>query len=350
MPAYKDRKSNTWYIKTYVTTWDGKKKSTTKRGFATKKEALRWETEQKAKAEARMDVTLETFVEMYFNDKRGELKEKSIRNKKYMIKSHIIPFFGHMKMNEISPAQINEWQNQMISKGYSETYLRMIQNQVTALFTHASNIYGLSNNPCKRVKKMGNANAGKMEFWTKEEYDRFIDTFDKNDKYYVIFELLFWTGIRIGELLALQKQDLDLYSHQINIDKTYSRFDGKDNTTSPKTSTSNRTVSLPAFLCDELAAYIGRLYKYPDDERIFPIVHKAVENMMKRHIEMAGVKKIRIHDLRHSHASYLIHEGVAPLIIKERLGHKDIKITLNTYGHLYPNEQEALAQMLNEKK
>lgn len=95
---------------------------------------------------------------------------------------------------------------------------------------------------------------------------------------------------------------------------------------------------------------MNRLYKYPDDERIFPVVQEAVQHKMKRNIEKAGVKKIRVHDLRHCHVAYLIHEGVAPLVIKDRLGHKDIQITLNTYGHLYPNEQKNLASMLNGKK
>ena len=275
---------------------------------------------------------------------------KSIRNKKYMIERHIIPFFGEKKMKDITPAEIVEWQNQMRAKGYAETYLRMIQNQITALFTHASNIYSLNNNPCKKVKKMGKADANRIDFWTKEEYDIFINTFNKEDKYYCLFEVLFWSGIRIGELLALTKNDIDFKNMQIKISKTYSRYDRKDDITTPKTEKSDRIVDIPEFLKEELENYINRLYKYPNDERIFLVGAKAVENMMKRHIEKAGVKRIRVHDLRHSHAAFLIHQGVVPLVIKERLGHKDIKITLNTYGHLYPNEQKKLAQMLNERK
>lgn len=350
MPAYKDSKTNSWYCKFYYKTWDGQKKSTTKRGFATKREAQNWEAETKLRAAANMNVTLETFVDMYFNDKRGELKERSIINKKYMIKSHIIPFFGSKKMNEITPSEIIEWQNQMKDKGFSDTYLRMIQNQITALFTHATNIYGLTFNPCKRVKKMGKSDANRIDFWTKDEYDKFIDTIEPEDRYYCLFEILFWTGLRIGELLALTKNDIDLTNMQINVRKTYYRTKKNDIITTPKTEQSVRTVDIPEFLRDEIAEYLDRLYKYPDDERIFPVVQEAVQHKMKRNIEKAGVKKIRVHDLRHSHVAYLIHEGVAPLVIKDRLGHKDIQITLNTYGHLYPNEQKNLASMLNGKK
>ena len=234
MPAYKDTKSGTWYVKTYVKTWDGKNKSTTKRGFTTKREAVKWESEIKAKESYSVDVKFSTFVEMYFNDKRGELKERSIKNKKYMIERHIVPFFGNKKINEISPAEIVEWQNQMKAKNFSETYLRMIQNQITALFTHASKIYGLENNPCKKVRKMGKSDANRIDFWTREEYEKFIKTIDYQDRYYCLFEILFWTGLRIGELLALTMDDIDFDTNQIHISKTYYRTGGEDKITTPE--------------------------------------------------------------------------------------------------------------------
>jgi len=96
--------------------------------------------------------------------------------------------------------------------------------------------------------------------------------------------------------------------------------------------------------------HAANLYELPDDERIFPIVAEAVQHKLKHNCEKTGVKKIRVHDIRHSHVAYLINQGVQPLIIKERLGHRDIKITLNTYGHLYPNQQRQVADMLNQQR
>lgn len=153
-----------------------------------------------------------------------------------------------------------------------------------------------------------------------------------------------------AELLALTKNDIDFQNNQIHITKTYFRSGGKDIITTPKTDCSVRVIDIPEFLKDEIEDYIGRLYKYPDDARLFPIVAEALQHKIKRHIIKADVKMIRVHDLRHSHVAYLIHQGVQPLVIKERLGHKDIRITLNTYGHLYPNEQKKLAEMLNAQK
>lgn len=350
MPAYKDEKQNTWYCLFYYRDWQGNKKKKQKRGFRTKKEALEWENNYKLMANANMDMTMGAFVEIYFRDKKGELKERSVKNKRYMIEAHILPYFKDRPMNSITPSDIIQWQNEMRTKGFAQTYLRMIQNQITALFNHASNIYGLGNNPCKKVKKMGKADADKLDFWTKDEYDKFISGMKEGDRYYTIFEVLFWTGCREGEMLALTKSDIDFARNQIRISKTYYRAEGRDIITTPKTEQSARVIDIPQFLTQELKDHVDKLYGISDDERIFPIVPEAVQHKLKRECEKSGVKKIRVHDLRHSHVAYLIHQGVEPLIIKERLGHRDIKMTLNTYGHLYPNQQRKVADMLNNQK
>jgi integrase len=350
MPAYKDEKQGTWYCQFYFQDWQGVKKKKKKRGFKTKKEAQEWERSFKLSADASMDMALEAFVEVYFQDKKGELKERSITNKRSMIEHHLMPYFKHKTMNTITPMDIIQWQNVIRSKGYSQTYLRMIQNQITALFNHACIIYDLANNPCKKVKKMGRPDADKLEFWTKEEYDKFISHATLKSYYYVMFEILFWTGCREGELLALTKQDIDFTNNQMHITKTYHRSGGKDIITKPKTEQSIRVIDIPEFLKVEIKEYIDSLCDLSENQRIFPMVAESVRDKLKRQVAKAQVKKIRVHDFRHSHVAYLINQGVQPLIIKERLGHADIKITLNTYGHLYPNQQKQVADMLNDKR
>ncbi len=154
--------------------------------------------------------------------------------------------------------------------------------------------------------------------------------------------------MREGEMLALSMEDIDLENCQIHITKTYYRMNRTDIITEPKTDNSVRTIEIPVFLVNEIMNYWNRLYQYPKNERLFPVVAEAVQHTMKRHIDKAGVKKIDVHSLRHSHCAYLIKQGIQPLIIKERLGHKDIKITLNTYGHLYPSEQKKVASLLDK--
>ena len=146
-----------------------------------------------------MKMEMNSFIQVYFEDKKNELKENSIRNKQHMMNKHIVPYFGTRKMNEITPAEIIQWQNTIQEKGYSKTYERMIQNQLNALFNHAQKIYNLKENPCKKVKKMGKSDANKLEFWTKAEYDRFIAGIEPGSEDYLIFEILFWTGIREGD-------------------------------------------------------------------------------------------------------------------------------------------------------
>ncbi len=199
MSAYKDKTQGTWYVSFRYIDWTGKKTQKLKRGFKTKKEALNYEKEFIRKTAADMKMEMNSFISVYFEDKKNELKENSIRNKQHMMNKHIVPYFGTRKMNEITPAEIIQWQNAIQEKGYSKTYERMIQNQLNALFNHAQKIYNLKENPCKKVKKMGKSDANKLEFWTKAEYDRFIAGVEPGSEDYLIFEILFWTGIREGD-------------------------------------------------------------------------------------------------------------------------------------------------------
>ena len=199
MSAYKDKTQGTWYVSFRYIDWTGKKTQKLKRGFKTKKEALNYEKEFIRKTAADMKMELNSFIQVYFEDKKNELKENSIRNKQHMMNKHIVPYFGTRKMNEITPAEIIQWKNTIQEKGYSKTYERMIQNQLNALFNHAQKIYNLKENPCKKVKKMGKSDANKLEFWTKAEYDSFIAGIEPESEDYLIFEILFWTGIREGD-------------------------------------------------------------------------------------------------------------------------------------------------------
>ncbi|MDO4820300.1 MAG: site-specific integrase [Prevotella sp.] len=347
MSVTRDTTTNFWTVQYRYTDWTGKVRHMTKRGFKTKKEAIEWENGQRHKFCVVPEITVRDFVDIYFRDKSGELKERTIKMKKYMIDTHISNVFGNKKMKDVTPSDVIQWQNMMRDKKYSESYLRMAQNQLSGLFNHACNIYGLMNNPCKRVKKMGNANVRRLEFWTLDEYETFIGDIDKEDRYHVIFETLFWTGMRVGELLALTPADISFVSNRIEINKTYFRMDKKDLITSPKTETSKRIIDIPQFLSDELKHFLECTYSVPDDGRIFPIVAESIQHKLKRICAKTGVKRIPVHSIRHSSVAYLISQGVQPLVIKERMGHANIKITLDTYGHLYPNQQKEVADMLN---
>ena len=287
-------------------------------------------------------------MEVYFNDKGTRLKERSIMTKRTLIETKIIPYFGEKAMNEITAIDIIKWQNTLMKMEYSPTYLRMIQNQMTALFNHAERFYDLKDNPCKKVDKMGRSNAKELNFWTKDEYEVFIRGFTEGDEMYrLIFQMLFWLGCRIGEALALTAADIDLENATISISKTYYRRNKTDYITSPKTESSNRKITIPKFLQGEIKDYLDRQYELDPDERIFPVTDRAVQKKMKQKTEETGVNHIRVHDLRHSHVALLIEKGLQPLVIAQRVGHDSVNTTMNIYGHLYPNKQKEVADLLN---
>ena len=348
MPVYKDEQRNSWYCKCNYKDWLGESKSKMKRGFATKREALQWEREFLERQSASMDMKFSSFVEVYFTDKAPRLKERSVMTKRILIETKILPYFGDKKMSEITAVDIIRWQNTLLNQEYKPTYLRMIQNQMTAIFNHAERLYDLKDNPCKKVDKMGRANAKELNFWTKEEYEVFMQGFTKSEEMYrIIFQMLFWLGCRVGELLALTSEDIDLENGTVSISKTYFRRNQTDYITSPKTESSNRKITIPDFLQKELQRFLDRQYGLTAEERIFPITDRAIQKKMKQKTELAKLKPIRVHDLRHSHIALLIEKGMQPLVIAQRVGHDSVNTTMNIYGHLYPNKQKQVADMLN---
>jgi integrase len=214
---------------------------------------------------------------------------------------------------------------------------------------HAHRYYGLSDNPVNKVKKMGKAKAKEMLFWTKEEYLKFAEVMKEKPISYYAFEILYWTGIREGELLALTRKDVDLENRKLHINKSFQKLKGEEYVTDPKTEKSNRIIDLPDFLCDELEDFFGMIYKCKADTRLFTFSKSYLHHEMDRGAKAAGVKRIRIHDIRHSHVALLIELGFSPVEIAERMGHEGISVTY-TYSHLYPSKQRAMADRLNEDR
>ena len=176
----------------------------------------------------------------------------------------------------------------------------------------------------------------------------FIEAVKDKPYSYHAFQILYWCGLRVGELLALTSQDIDFDNKVIRITKSYQRLEGKDVITDPKTPKSKRNVSMPDFLCEELKDYIGRLYGILPTDRIFHLTKSFLHHEMTRGAEKAGVKRIRIHDLRHSHVSLLISMGFSAVSIGNRVGHESVDITYR-YAHMFPTEQTQMAKLLNEE-
>ena len=354
MPAYKDKNRGTWFCKFYYTDWTGKRKQKKKEGFKTQREAKEFEMEFIKKSNADCSMLFSSLIELYFKDCESRLKPTTLENKKYIINLKILPYFKDMPLNKIDTTTVRNWQNELIlhkddnGKSYSQTYLKTINNQLSAIFNFARKYYKLSENPVVICGSIGKNNVDSMQFWTLEEFKQFISAVEDKQLSKVIFELLFWTGMRSGELLALTLNDFEHKEKTVSISKNYSRHNGQDLILTPKTPKSKRIITIPNFICDMIEEYLKTLYDYKPSERLFPVTKYYLNHEMNRGCKKSGVKHIRVHDLRHSHASLLIEQSFSPLIISERLGHEKIQTTLQTYSHLYPNKHNVVANRLDE--
>lgn len=337
MPAYKDKAKGTWYASFYYEDWTGKKVKKMKRGFPTKREALEWERTFLQQQTADLEMTFENFVAVYVADMKGRIKENTWGTEEHILYKKLVPYFGKRKMCDIHSKEVIAWQNEMLGyrdkngKPYSPVYLKTLHNQLSAVFNHAVRHYNLKVNPAAQAGNMGKPKGREMLFWTKAEYLKFAEAMMDKPLSYYAFEMLYWCGVREGELLALTPGDF------------------KDVITDPKTPKSNRVIQMPAFLCEEMRDYIKSLYGVKPTDRIFTVTKSYLHREMDRGAKEAGVKRIRIHDLRHSHISLLIDMGFTALAIADRVGHESIDITYR-YAHLFPTRQAEMADKLDMER
>lgn len=353
MPVYKDAARGTWYVKFKYKDWTGNTKNVMKRGFPTKREAVQWERDFRAEKEASPDMSFENFVQIYRQDREPRLKASTVLMKDNIIDTKILPYFGKRVLRDITSSDVIKWQNTLLTyrdesgKGYSKSYLKTVHNQLTAIFNHAVRFYQLRENPARIAGNMGTEKGIEMKFWTKEEYLRFAEVMMDYPLAYCCFEMLYWCGIREGEMLALNLEDFDFEAKMVSINKTFHLLKGEEIITEPKTAKSKRKVRMPDFLCEEIKDYVSMQYDLKSADRLFPTGKTYLYKMMKKGCEQARLPKIRVHDLRHSHVSLLIDMGFSAVAIAERMGHESIDITYR-YAHMFPSVQTEMADKLNE--
>lgn len=197
MSATRDGKM--WRCQFYYKDWQGVSHKKNKRGFKTKAEAEQWERDFLQQQQRNLDINFENFVQIYYEDMEHRLRENTMRTKKFIIDLKIIPYFRKKNMNEIKASDIRAWQNALMKKGYSETYLKTVNNQLSAIFNYAVRYYDLKDNPCRKAGSIGKSHAGEKEFWTKQEFKQFLVTVENKPETKMAFLLLYWTGMRIGD-------------------------------------------------------------------------------------------------------------------------------------------------------
>lgn len=344
-----------WYFSVRYTDWTGERKRKKQEGFKTQREAKEAEADFLNSKRTDIDIAFENLVKAYVENRNARIEQTTLATKGHMIRTKILPYFAKMPLSRIDTATVMNWQTELMSyrnpktnKPYSQTYLRQIHNQLSTIFNFAIRYYGLSRNPAQLCGSMGKQNAEKFDFWTYDEFQKFIQAARDDINAYTIYSLFFYSGMRMGELLALTLSDFDFDKCTVSINKSVAVIGGEQTTKKTKTEKSNRIIALPVPIMEMIKEYAGRLYKYNPANRLFLSSKTSLHRDMLKYCEISGVRKIKVHELRHSHASHLIELGVSPLSISERLGHEDIKTTLNTYSHLYPNKQSEIAEILTE--
>lgn len=349
MPVYKNEKRGTWFVSFRYRDWDGTRRQKKKEGFKTRREAVEYEREFLAKQGGGTDMSIGSLVELYMADCATRLRVTTVESKRWIFKTKILPTFGSVPVRDVTPTMIRRWQNDLLADpvGYAPTYLKTINNQLSALMNYAVRFYGLPVNPVPLCGAFGKKKAAEMLFWTRDEFHLFIGHV-KKPAARLAFELLFWTGMREGELLALTLNDFDFVKARLSITKTATQVNGETVIQPPKTPRSERVISIPRFILALVKDYADRLVDYEPHDRLFYFTKHLLYTTMTSASAAAGVKRIRIHDLRHSHASLLIEMGCSPLVVSERLGHENIQTTLQTYSHLYPNKQDEVVSQLDD--
>lgn len=348
MPTYKDQAANTWYCKFYYTNWQGEKKQKLKRGFKLQREAKEWERSFLEQFAKNPDITFATLYNKYRNFKENRVRPSTLESQCSVIELHILPYFKNKVVSEITPADIVEWQNMLLEKGFSASHTRQINAYLKMVFKYAVDYLELSQSPVK--SQICKPEKGHIDFWTPEEYRTFSEHIRDNIELYTAFEILFYTGMRKGELLALTLNDIDFTKQTISISKTLAYVNGVYINQPPKTRKSNRVIDVPQFLLDEIKAYTARIYGLDPESRLFNRSRVWLGEAITYACDKIDVKPVRVHDLRHSHASMLIHLGANPLMIAERLGHEDVKVTMNTYSHLFQSHQKEIIEKLEKIK
>ena len=252
MGVYKEGKN--WKVQVYYKDWKGNRKRKQKRGFRTKGEAKEWERDFLQQQSQGVDIEFGNFLEIYYKDMDVRLRESTMSMKRYIIELKIRPYFEKKVLSEITVADIRAWQNELLSykdkngKGYAPTYLKTINCQLTAIFNYAIRYYNLPGNPCKKAGAIGKSKGEPKDFWMQDEFNEFLKTVEDKPDARLAFLVLYWTGMRIGELLALTYYDVNLEEKTISINKSYQRLKGKDVITQPKTPKSIRVITMPDFL------------------------------------------------------------------------------------------------------
>jgi len=339
MPVYKDEERKSWYFRVRYKDMYGRNQQKMKRGFKKRGDAILAEAEFLASIKDAFsnDVTLDQVFE--HNIKHKRLKDKTVRRRTNEYNLHIKPRFGHIKVKDINIQQVLDFKTHLENSFQSLNSARTVYSNFKVLINHSVKFFGLRLDPTLVVDPIQRVKP-KINYIKRDEFEHRVNEFDINH-YKELTRLLFYTGLRVGEALALTWKDIDIDKNQLYVNKTLDINTREP--TSPKTAGSEGFVPFPNFITDMLKEIkkesIKKIYGFNDNLYVFGgLAPYHYSHYHKKFKEI--FPKLRIHDLRHSYATHLINNGVDIYLVKELMRHDDIKQTANTYGHLYTERKQ----------
>lgn len=344
MPVYKDKQRNTWYVViNHRDKSTGKNKATFKRGFATKREAVTYEKE--ALLADKYNHTSLTFREMLdLQISAADMAESSAHDKKTAINKYFSKYID-TSIEKITKVNLSNWRDYLKKQDLAVSTKNHLIGQIKSVFKFAERVYDIPNiSTALTTFKETSDDRKEMIVWTPEEFNQFIQHVE-SPVFKGYFTLLFWTGCRRSEGAAICKEDV--IGNTISINKNLSPRTLKFSTL--KTPGSKRVITVDSKTMEVLKPLIESANPYVFGGE-FPACTSYTRVVFKKAIEEAGVKPIRIHDLRHSHATFLINSGANIVAVSKRLGHSSVNQTLKTYTHLMEKSNDALMEIIENSK
>lgn len=350
MAVYKDKDRGTYYFIIRVKQLDGKVKQIKKRGFPTKKAAKIAEAEAMIATPSHSGIPFNQLAEEYMDWYSSRRKQTSVIKINGIINNHLIPEFGDLKLSDIRPKRIIDFHSKLIKKKFSANHIQTIHSTLSTLFNYAIKSERMTENPARLAGNVDMKVKKNMNYWLLDEFKQFISYVD-DSTLYTLFMVLYYSGMRKGELLALTWSDVDFETNLISVNKT----SNNRIVSTPKTDSSIRKILMPNHVMDLLRQLKKEVNPKPSyvvfGEYHSSITASTLVYKFEKYIALSGVKKIKIHDFRHSHASYLINKKTIIGVVASRLGHSNPSTTLNIYSHMYPStEQEAVLSMEDDFK
>lgn len=352
MPSYKDEKTNTWYCQFWYKDWTNKNRHTCKRGFKRKRDADDWERNFRNEHERSTDITMnELFIQyekhLYNLEELKVYGKSTVLFKLDSIRYYILPYFTGAIVNRVTTKDVNNWIVTLKTKPnkrkpgatLSSATVNSRRTVLNQIFEYAVTNYGLKNNPVEKSEKAKYYSTDdRAKYWTLEQYNTFYNALN-NEQYRIIFNLMFYSGMRIGEALALTPASFHPY--EIAVEHNFRRMKYKgvmiNHMGPPKNKPSERDIKIPHFLYNQILDYIDRLYDIKDDDRIIEYAYATIYNKMMSTIKKVGLPRISPHILRHSYANILRDCTDDIAVVSKQLGHSSPQVTLQIYTHMLPN-------------